>query len=404
MTDYYRFLLEKENESCKFSYTASTFTLTGYLPKDTQGRVEEELKKVTNAVFVEFSEPSDDELPPTLTKNNKLVHQTEFVTDMYSTPSYREIDPNKVVFFFFMLFMGVIMADIGYGVVMIALGLVLSSKIKVDNGAKKLWNVIAIGGVFSIIFGVLFNSLFGFAVLPFNIMPSPVPEAGQTTDNLMLVLLFCLLLGVFQMAVGYFCKALNSFKAKDVLGGIFEGIIWVLFFIGFILAAVNFLLGYLMSDSFVMNPTIKDFFEKAQMPGLILVGSTLLVATITAGREERGFGKLTKGFGKIYGLINVMSDILSYARLFGLMLSGMIIAQTFNNMGVGMFANGGVGYIFGSLVIVAGHVFNLAMGVLGAYIHDSRLQYIEFFNIFYTGEGNKFTPVGSDTKYIYITK
>lgn len=404
LTDYYKFLLEKENESCKFSYTASTFQLTGYLPKESTEKVEKAVKGVSEAVFMEFSEPDEDELPPTLTKNDKLVHQTEFVTDMYSTPSYREIDPNKVVFFFFMLFMGVIMADIGYGLVMIAFGLLLSSKIKVDNGPKKLWNVIALGGVFAIIFGVLFNSFFGFAVLPFNIMPSPVPQAGETSDNLMLILLFCLLLGVIQMMVGYFCKALNAFKAKDVLGGIFEGIVWVLFFIGFLLAGTNFLLGYLMSDSFVLNPSIKAFLEKAQTPGLILVAATLLVATITAGRQEKGFGKFTKGFGKVYGLINVMSDILSYARLFGLMLSGMIIAQTFNDMGVGIIQGGGIGLIFGALVIVAGHVFNLAMGVLGAYIHDSRLQYIEFFNIFYTGEGNKFTPIGSNTKYIYITK
>ncbi len=404
LTDYYRFLLEKESESCKFSYTASTFQLTGYLPKDSTEKVERAIKNVSEAVFMEFSEPSDDELPPTLTKNDRLVHQTEFVTDMYSTPSYREIDPNKVVFFFFMLFMGVIMADIGYGLVMIAFGLLLSSKIKVDNGPKKLWNVIAIGGVFAIIFGFLFNSFFGFTVLPFNIMPSPVPKAGETSDNLMLILLFCLLLGVIQMMAGYFCKALNSFKAKDILGGIFEGFVWVLFFVGFLLAGTNFLLGYLMSDSFVLAPGLKSFLEKAQTPGLILVISTLLVATITAGRQEKGFGKLTKGFGKIYGLINVMSDILSYARLFGLMLSGMIIAQTFNDMGVGIISGGGIGLVLGGLVILAGHVFNLAMGVLGAYIHDSRLQYIEFFNIFYSGEGNKFTPIGSNTKYIYITK
>ena len=99
-----------------------------------------------------------------------------------------------------------------------------------------------------------------------------------------------------------------------------------------------------------------------------------------------------------------MSDILSYARLFGLMLSGMIIASTFNDMGMGMILGGGIGYIAGALVMVVGHTFNIAMGVLGAYIHDSRLQYIEFFSKFYTGEGNKFSPLGSTTDYIYLTK
>ncbi len=97
-----------------------------------------------------------------------------------------------------------------------------------------------------------------------------------------------------------------------------------------------------------------------------------------------------------------MSDILSYARLFGLMLSGMIIASTFNDIGISIAASGGIGYVLGGIVMILGHTFNVAMGVLGAYIHDSRLQYIEFFSKFYTGEGRKFTPIGSQLKYVYV--
>ena len=140
------------------------------------------------------------------------------------------------------------------------------------------------------------------------------------------------------------------------------------------------------------------------VPGIIIVAATVLLAALTAGRNERGFGKFSKGFGAVYGLINIMSDILSYARLFGLLLSGMIIASTFNDIGGKLIAGGGIGYAAGPLVMIAGHAFNLAMGVLGAYIHDSRLQYIEFFSKFYTGEGRKFTPIGSETQYVYITK
>ena len=140
------------------------------------------------------------------------------------------------------------------------------------------------------------------------------------------------------------------------------------------------------------------------MPGLIIAGGALFIAAVTAGRREKGFGKFTKAFGAVYGLINIFSDILSYARLFGLLLSGMIISQTFNDMGTGMFSSGPMGIALGVLVIIAGHIFNLGMGVLGAYIHDSRLQYIEFFSKFYTGEGDKFTPIGSNFEYIYLTK
>ena len=402
--DYYGFTLEKAREQESFSCTSSTFILEGFVPTDKAEEVVNAVHLASNAAFVEIREPKEDEVVPTLLKNNFIVRQTEFVTDMYSTPSYKEKDPNRAVFFFFMLFMGVIMADIGYGVIMIALGLVLAKRIKVDNGARRLWYNIAIGGFFAIIFGVLFNSLFGVSVLPFSILPSPVPsEGGQT--GLMTILLGCLALGVLQIAFGYFMKALNLFRSGDIAGGIFDGLCWVLFFIGFVFAAFNFLIEYLMPTAFeTMNAGVKGFFDKAATPGLIVMLSALLLASITAGRAEKGFGKVSKSFGAVYGLISIFSDILSYARLFGLMLSGMIIAKTFNDIGSGLFASGIIGYVFGGAVILIGHVFNIAMGVLGAYIHDSRLQYIEFFGKFYTGEGNKFKPMGSDLKYVYVTK
>ena len=159
-----------------------------------------------------------------------------------------------------------------------------------------------------------------------------------------------------------------------------------------------------MSDTYVMNEKVHSFFESVKLPGIIMLIGAVAVAALTAGRKEKGFGKFSKGFGAVYGLINLMSDILSYARLFGLMLSGMIIASTFNDLGLGIISNGAIGYVLGPIVIVVGHVFNIAMGVLGAYIHDSRLQYIEFFGKFYTGEGESFAPIGSKLDYVYLTK
>lgn len=400
LSDRYRFETQKAVSGAKFEHTASTFMLEGFLPKENREKVEKAIYAVSDAVFTEFCEPEEEETVPTLTKNDKLVSQAEFVTDMYSPPDYREVDPNKTVFFFFMLFMGVIMADIGYGLLMIALGSVLSMRIKTPGGAKKLWNVIAIGGVFTIIFGVLFNSFFGFEIMPFSLLPNPAAKP-LNMNSIMTILLFCLLLGVIQIATGYFMKALNCFKHKDVLGGIFDGLLWVLFFIGFVGAVFNFLMGYLNVE---VSEEVTAFFDKIQKPALIVTLSALALAALTAGRNEKGFGKFSKGFGAIYGLINLMSDILSYARLFGLMISGMIIASTFNDMGLGLIAGGGAGYVLGAVVMVIGHAFNLAMGVLGAYIHDSRLQYIEYFSKFYTGEGEKFTPFGSELKYIYVTK
>lgn len=399
-SDYLKFVIEKEKVSEEFRRTNKTFVMQGYLPEESKQTVLDTIHSVTKAVFVEFSEPTKQDTPPTLLRNKSPIKQSEFVVDMYSSPNYRELDPNKVVFIFFMLFMGLIMADIGYGLCMVFIGLVLARRVKVDNGAKRLWSIIAVSGIPTIIFGLLFNSLFGFA-LPYKaILPSPVPDVSGM-NNLMLILLMCLGFGILHMATGYFLKAVNMFKQKDVLGGIFDGLTWVVFFIGLVFAGFNFLIDYL-TDDLVMGAGLRKFFEIMTIPGIIMIASSVFVAMVTAGRSERGFGKFTKGFGSVYGIINIMSDILSYARLFGLMLSGMIIASTFNDLGTNMFG-GAIGYVFGILIIVVGHLFNIAMGVLGAYIHNSRLQYIEFFGKFYTGEGNQFTPLGSKFDYIYIT-
>ena len=408
LCDYIKFQLEKLEDEEEFSMTAKTFVLTGYTPEDKTKEVKAAVEDACKAVFIEFLEPLPTDNPPTLLKNNPVVRQTEFVTEMYSVPNYRELDPNKVVFFFFMLFMGVIMADIGYGIAMIIIGLVLARRIKVDNGTRRLWFIITIGGVFAVLFGVLFDSFFGIEIIGNRILPNPVPstDGGGDMTDLMAVLLMCLGLGVFQIAVGYFCKAINCFMQKDIIGGICDGLVWVLFFIGLVFAATPVLLDMLMPRKMAgtLSAPVSEFLLKIQLPALITVGVTLLIAVVTAGRKEKFIGKFTKGFGQVYGLINIISDILSYARLFGLMLSGMIIAQTFNDIGMSLINGGGVGYVFGALVIIVGHLFNLSMNVLGAYIHDSRLQYIEFFGKFYTGEGDKFTPLGSRLNYVYLTK
>ena len=122
------------------------------------------------------------------------------------------------------------------------------------------------------------------------------------------------------------------------------------------------------------------------------------------GRKEKLLGKFTKGFGSAYGVINYASDILSYARLYGLMLAGAVIADIITTNSVNLITSGNAGFvILGVLIMVIGHIFNLAIGLLGAYIHDARLQYVEFYGRFYEGEGELFTPLGSQHKHIFIT-
>ncbi|MDE7214976.1 MAG: hypothetical protein K2N68_03975, partial [Clostridia bacterium] len=198
-----------------------------------------------------------------------------------------------------------------------------------------------------------------------------------------------------HLMAGYICKAIQHMRRGHFWDGMFDGFVWAAFSIG-------------------VGVAIAGFIEQANMPILSYIGggiagASLLVAMLTAGRHEKVLGKFTKGFGAAYGIINYVSDVLSYARLYGLMLSGAVIAQIIAKYTIGdgttvgfLLSGNPLLIILGVLIFVIGHVFNIAIGLLGAYIHDARLQYVEFFGKFYEGEGELFAPLGSNHKHIKL--
>lgn len=398
--DYVSFELEKLALGEKMRKTAKTFLLEAYLPKTAEQAVAEALDGVSSAVYYEFSEPADGEMPPTLYKNNEVVKNFEAITNMYSPVNAKEFDPNTVMAFFYSLFLGFIMGDIGYGLLMLlGGGFIYMKKRGEDGGLKRLAGVFAVGGIFAVVWGFLFNSLFGIGIFASSV----IPDAQRARWSLMgiqvpSVLLISLEIGVCHLMAGYICRAVQCMRRGQFWDGILDGLVWAVFSIGVGIAIVGFI-------------------DEAGLPvlgtaGGILAGASLLVAMLTAGRKEKFLGKFTKGFGAAYGIINYASDILSYARLYGLMLSGAVIAQIISGYAVtGM--NGGVGFlvsgnpaliILGVILLIVGHGFNLAIGLLGAYIHDARLQYVEFYGRFYEGEGELFAPLGSNHKFIKLEK
>lgn len=390
--DYVGFELEKAELSDKLRSTQKTFLLEAYVPKEAQESVTQEINAVTGAAYFEFSEPAADEIPPTLLKNNAVVRNFEAITNMYSPVSYREFDPNTVMALFYSIFLGFIMADIGYGLLMFVIGGFIYLRSSRDSGLKRLAGVFAIGGIFALVWGILFNSLFGITL---TFMPTLLPDPQSEMWTLMgikipAVLIISLLLGMVQLCAGYLCKAMQCWFRKQVVDGIFDGFIWSLFTVGVALAVVG------LVDQF-KAPKIITYI------GGITAGVTLLCAMLTAGRKEKLIGKFTKGFGAAYGVINFASDILSYARLYGLMLSGAVIAQIVSDYGVDFMTGGNaLLIILGAALMIVGHSFNLAIGLLGAYIHDARLQYVEFYGRFFEGEGELFAPLGSNCKYVNL--
>ena len=408
LSDRYLFEIEKATENSKFAFSESTFTMEAFVPVKKQEKVTNAIKKTTDVYCLLYDEVSEDDLPPTYTENSKFASNFEFVTNMYSAPKYGALDPNAVMGFFFSLFMGIIVADAGYGLLLLVGGLIYSKKMATTVSMKRLANILAIGGIFAIPFGALFDSFMGYQLI------HKICEITSGTNNayaefytanldaiasfsslagisIPTMLLWSLLFGALHLIVGYVLKAVHDFKNKRYVDGFVDGICWAVFLLGLSIFAYTMIEG--VSEK-ILTPL--------QNIGVALLAIGLGIAVIFAGRKNKGLGKITGSFGSLYGVINILSDILSYARLYGLMLSGSQVASIFTNtIAIDMlFPLGVVGVVFGVIVILIGNVFNLAMGVLGAYIHDSRLQYVEFFGKFYEGDGEVFKPLGSTFSHV----
>lgn len=228
--DYERFLLEKAEAETTFGATSRTFRLEAYVPKEAEELLAKKLEETTDAAAAEFLPVTEEDNPPTLMRNPAPVKQFEFVTNMYSPPNYRELDPNPAMSFFFLLFFGFIMADVGYGV-LLALGAgALALRKKKDTGGRRLLWILSMGGVTTALFGLLFGSFFGFthaqwSVIPPSVMPDPQAESQK-------LLIWCLLAGAAQIFFGFFLKGVQLARRKRIADALFDGFIWCLFFAG----------------------------------------------------------------------------------------------------------------------------------------------------------------------------
>ncbi len=383
--------------------TASTFVLEGYYPAEDEDKVSAAISSVTQDAVLTFDEIGEEEFAPTLTRNNKFTKPFEFVTNSYSSPDYHEVDPNPVMSVFYFIIFGLMVADIGYGLVLVAMGIFATLAIKQNTGMKMMLQMFGICGISAIVVGALFGSVFGYTIwdkiftdpthpLHNGIIPNPA-------DYPMVMMIISLLFGVVHLAAGIGCSMAVKIKHKQVLAAWLTDFPWIVVFAAFVLAIFNSALdmaGYGPYDVLRLPPLVSQI-------ALYVCLAALAVALICAGLGTKGFlGKVIKSFSSAYGIINYFSDIMSYIRVFGLMLSSAIMASVVNTLGQMVGGGGGFGYVLAALVLVFAHMFNLVMGVLSVYIHNGRLQYVEFFGKFYTGDGQLFVPFGSDTRYTLV--
>ncbi len=361
--------------------------LEGYAREDQMPELEQVISTVTDDYEIEVIENAKEVLPTAL-KNNRFVKPFETITDSFSVPNNKEIDPNPAMSAWYWLFFGFMFADIGYGLILLA-GTLLMLKLKKPRGGfKKLLQVFMYSSISTIVFGLITGSLFSvelttiFPGLP-NIFLSPVNDP-------MLVLIISLVVGAFHIMTALVFKTLRLIREKDILGALAEAVSWILI----LLLGLVFIADMME----ILWPT--NVIVSYGSLGLVLLGLAFIV--FLSGRGNKN--PLTwamKGLGGLYGATSYLSDILSYSRLLALMLSGAVIGSTMNQL-AGMVSGAffGVGIIFSILIIIVGHLFNFAMSLLSAYVHGGRLQYLEFYGKFYEGGGIAFEPLAYQLNYI----
>lgn len=367
--------LRREEAKSRLVGTDKVFLLEGWLPADHCAALEKALEPFTCAI--ETREPTEDEYPqvPVQLKNNKLTRPLNMVTEMYSLPAYGTLDPNPLMAPFFILFYGIMMADMGYGLLMMIASVIISKKYRPKGTSGELFSLLGLCGISTFIMGALTGGFFGDFLTQLVAIVSPgtvfaLPKLFDPLDDLTMILIGSMALGMVQIVTGMAISLIEKCKRKKFLDAFFEEITWWIVFIGIALLALG------------------------KGAAVLYVGCALvLLGPIVQGK---GWGKLTGVFGSLYNHVTgYFGDILSYTRLMALMLAGSVIAQVFNMLAA--MPGNVIAFI---IISMLGNAMNFGLNLLGCYVHDLRLQCLEFFNKFYVDGGKPFRPMTLDTEYV----
>ena len=359
----------------KLLMTERAFALTGWVDEPHVPALETLLGDYCCAW--ELSDPAEEDKVPIRLQNNAVTRPLNMVTEMYSLPDYRNVDPNPLIAPFFCVFFGMMFNDLGYGLVFIILSLVVQKKFRLQRGMKNMMQLMLECGVTTAVFGILTGSFFGDAVTQIAALfgkDVTLPALLRPLENPLQILIISLALGFFQILFGMGVKAYILIRDGHPWDALMDVGSWWLLFAGITVGALG---------------------------GTWLIAlAGVLALVLTQGRSKPTIlGKLVGGLASLYDITSYFSDILSYSRIMALMLAGGIVASIVN-------IRGG---LFGSIIIfipifIIGHVFNIGINVIGTYVHAARLQYLEFFGKFYVDGGKAFRPLEVKTKYFDIVK
>ncbi len=378
----------------KMAYTDNTIVLEGYVPEE---RVAEaEMIADRHGAVLEVCDPDEEDDVPVALKNNDFNEPMESVLEMYSMPGKHDIDPSAVISFFYYVLFGLMLSDAGYGLVMTVFSAIVLAKKKVEGSMKKMLKMFFWSGISTMIWGVMFGSIFG-DIIPmvceqfFGITGVRTYLWFQPEKNPIDLLLFSLAIGVVHMLLGIITNAVIQWKQGHRFDAILDSVPIILLLVG----AVPF-------GASIFKPVFPDSVTQIGLY-VALVGAVLVVCT--ASRSSKGIiGKIGGGLYALYNTASgYLSDILSYSRLLALGLATGSIAGVINMMGC-LPENKITKAILLVVVFIVGHLLNMAINLLGAYVHTMRLQFVELLPKFFEGGGRAFAPFELTTKYFKLRK
>ncbi len=385
--EYYSSLLLRLKSTDNFLKSKNIVAIEGYYPSELHNDFQSTLKNILGDDYYLESESAKGDDVPVKLKNNKVFESFENITSMYSVPKYKEIDPTPLLAPFYIFFFGMMLSDAGYGFVMFVGTLIALTTFNLDEDTRKSIKMFFLLSLSTIFWGIMYGSYFGdfIKIAPLWMKPD---------SNVGLLMIVSVIMGLIQIYVGLGIKAYMQIRDKDYFGAFADVGLWYITLTGAIIWALS---GFVDLASLGVPSVASTIGKYATIVGMIGI-------VLTNGRQESSIGgKLGQGFYSLYGITSYVGDLVSYTRLAALGLATGFIAYAFNIM-VDMVSTSWATVIFGVAIFVVGHVFNLFINALGAYVHTCRLQYLEYFGKFYEGGGTSFEPLKYNSKYFKISK